>query len=180
MTATPVPATDRQPVVVGIDGSDRSKAALAWAAHYASLTDAPLVVVAAWRFPTDYGWTWPVPEGWSPEADTQAVADREVKEVLGPEPGLAYTVSVVEGHPAEVLTDASAGASIVVVGSRGRGQFAGMLLGSVSEHLTAHARCPVVVVRGETEEYGVQPAGSMADTAAAAGTTGTTSTGPPA
>jgi nucleotide-binding universal stress UspA family protein len=178
MTATPVPATDRRPVVVGIDGSDRSKAALAWGAHYASLTDAPLVVVAAWRFPTDYGWTWPIPEGWSPEADTQAVANREVEEVLGPEPGLAYTVSVVEGHPAEVLTDASARASIVVVGSRGRGQFAGMLLGSVSEHLTAHARCPVVVVRGEAKEDGVQPEGGTAGAKGAAGSTGNTGTGP--
>jgi len=54
---------------------------------------------------------------------------------------------VLEGHPAPLLIEASEGADLVVVGCRGYGGFAGMLLGSVSQHLTAHARCPVVVVR---------------------------------
>jgi nucleotide-binding universal stress UspA family protein len=56
-------------------------------------------------------------------------------------------LKVTEGHPAFVLTDAARGAALLVVGSRGHGAFAGMLLGSVSEYCAAHAPCPVVVVR---------------------------------
>lgn len=56
--------------------------------------------------------------------------------------------AVVEGHPAEALLDAADGADLLVVGSRGRGGFASALLGSVSQHVTHHARCPVVVIRG--------------------------------
>jgi nucleotide-binding universal stress UspA family protein len=59
----------------------------------------------------------------------------------------------MEGHPATRLIEASAGADLLVVGSRGHGAFAGMLLGSVSEHCVAHASCPVVVVR-----HSAQPA----------------------
>jgi nucleotide-binding universal stress UspA family protein len=53
----------------------------------------------------------------------------------------------VMGHPAKVLLDAAADAALLVVGSRGRGGFTGMLLGSVSQHVIARAACPVVVVR---------------------------------
>jgi nucleotide-binding universal stress UspA family protein len=62
-------------------------------------------------------------------------------------PTAHLTQVVREGRPAEVLLDESEGASTLVVGSRGRGAFAGMLLGSVSAHCIAHAGCPVVVVR---------------------------------
>jgi len=54
---------------------------------------------------------------------------------------------VVEGHPAEVLVEASSHADLLVVASRGHGQFGGMLLGSVSQHCATHAHCPVVIVR---------------------------------
>jgi nucleotide-binding universal stress UspA family protein len=63
-------------------------------------------------------------------------------------PGVAIESRVTEGHPAAVLVDASRGADLVVVGSRGHGEFAGMLLGSVSEHCVSNAHCPVVVLRG--------------------------------
>ncbi len=143
---------DHRPVVVGVDGSGPSEAALAWAARYAAMAAVPLVVITAWRYPTNYGWSPPFPEDWNPEADARAMLDHEVKEVLGPDPEITLTTSVLEGAPAQMLTESSKTASLIVVGSRGRGEFAGMLLGSVSEFLTAHAHCPVVVVRDALEE----------------------------
>jgi len=67
--------------------------------------------------------------------------------VLGTDPSLRVEQEVVEGHPAQQLVVASEGADLVVVGSRGHGGFVGMLLGSVSQHVSAHAACPVLVVR---------------------------------
>lgn len=134
-------------VVVGIDGSPASREALAWAARYAKAVGAPLEVLAAWHLPQLYGWDAPLPADWDPKADATAAANETVRAVLGDDPALSCRVEVVEGHPARLLTEASKRAALVVVGSRGRGEFAGMLLGSVSEFLTAHAHCPVVVVR---------------------------------
>jgi nucleotide-binding universal stress UspA family protein len=62
-------------------------------------------------------------------------------------PNVVVTTKIVEGHPAPVLINASRGASLLVVGSRGHGEFVGMLIGSTSEHCVANAACPVVVLR---------------------------------
>lgn len=143
-------------VVVGVDGSTPSKAALAWAARYAQAMGEPLRVVVAWRIPPSFGWEGPYPADWDPEADAKDAGEKALHEVLGTARPPGTSLEIVEGHPARVLTDASKHASLVVVGSRGRGEFAGMLLGSVSEFLTAHAHCPVVVVRegGEAASRG--------------------------
>lgn len=146
---------ERRGVVVGVDGSAPSKEALSWAARYARLAGEPLHVLVAWRLPPSYGWEGPYPADWDPEAEAKAAGESAVREVLGGEERSTFSLEVVEGHPARVLTDASKRAVLVVVGSRGRGEFAGMLLGSVSEFLTAHAHCPVVVVRDGAE---VKPA----------------------
>ncbi|HVC13422.1 MAG TPA: universal stress protein [Acidimicrobiales bacterium] len=142
----------RSAVVVGDDGSEHSKQALAWGARYAALVGAPLRVIAVWRLPTGYGWPLPVPGEWDPEGDARDVLDREVTEVFGPKRPDTLSFAVVEGPPGRVLVDESDHASLVVVGSRGRGAFAGMLLGSVSEFVTTHAHCPVVVVRNSAED----------------------------
>ncbi len=138
-------------IVVGVDGSDSSKAALAWGLRQARLTGAPLQVVMAWDYPLSYGWAV-VPQGVDLGADAASELERVVKEVTevekAAEPAVEITTSVIQGHPAVVLLNEAENASLVVVGSRGHGEFAGMLLGSVSEHLSTHTPCPVLIVRG--------------------------------
>lgn len=146
-TSDPGPDRARRPIVVGVDGSPPSRRALAWAVNQARETGTPLVAVAAWELPAGYGWPVPIPEDVDYEGDVRAELESAVDEVVPDRSGLDITTQVVNGHPAVVLQDMSASASLLVVGSRGHGGFTGMLLGSVSRHLTAHAACPVVVVR---------------------------------
>jgi nucleotide-binding universal stress UspA family protein len=146
MASSGDPHREVDPVVVGVDGSEHSKRALAWGARYAALTGAPLTVMAVWHPPLNYGWTGPTAPDRDPEADTRQMLEREAGEVLGAERPASVSLEVVQGPPGKVLVEASQHASAVVVGSRGRGEFAGRLLGSVSSHVSAHARCPVVVV----------------------------------
>lgn len=129
-------------VVVGVDGSPSSRAALCWAAEQAALTSAELEAVIGWSYPTSYGFPVIADVDWASSA--QKIVETEVTEVLGDKPA---TIRVLEGHPARVLLDAADGADLLVVGSRGHGGFAGLLLGSVSEYVVTHATCPVVVVR---------------------------------
>jgi nucleotide-binding universal stress UspA family protein len=137
-------------IVVGVDGSASSRRALDWAAREAKLRGVTLEAVIAWHVPPELSYP-AFPIGIDVEGDArQALAD-ELDAVLGP--GAPQVISRVEcGPAAPVLIDASRGADLLVVGSRGHGEFVGMLLGSVSRHCTAHAHCPVVVVRGEETE----------------------------
>jgi nucleotide-binding universal stress UspA family protein len=128
--------------------------ALAWAAKQAALCGSPLAVISTWRLPIGYGWTPSWPAGVDPATDVRTALDQSVLEVLGSDPEIEMTSEVIEGHPAVVLTEQSRTASLIVVGSRGHGEFAGMLLGSVSEFLTAHAHCPVVVTRDHEDSSG--------------------------
>lgn len=141
----------RGPIVVGVDGSQHSKKALAWAVRQAEITGLPLVAVSTWHLPTNYGWAIPWPEDLDLEADARTLLESVIEEVVGSQKKGEIDARVVEGHPARVLVTLSNSASLVVVGSRGHGEFSGMLLGSVSEYLTTHASCPVVVVRDGRE-----------------------------
>jgi len=134
-------------IVVGVDGSQSSIDALRWAAGQAKLTGAALEVVAAWEYPTSFGWLPPWPTDYDAEKEAYRALDEIVRPVLADHPGLEIRQTVMEGHPAPVLVKAAEAADLLVVGSRGHGAFAGMLLGSVSEHCASHAACPVVVVR---------------------------------
>lgn len=134
-------------VVVGYDGSPASEAAVDWAAVQADRVGGRLDVVTAWEYPTSWGNTIPLPTGYDPAADAQAMVDPVVARVHAAHPGLAVHAHVIEGHPGEVLTEASAHGSLLVVASRGHRPLAGVLLGSVSQHCVTHAACPVVVYR---------------------------------
>ncbi|MFY9892271.1 MAG: universal stress protein [Streptosporangiaceae bacterium] len=142
------PATGEGRIVVGVDGSRQSQLALRWAAHFAAIFGARLDVVGCWEYPPSYGWAAVAPE-WSPGDDMQKVLEETVQAVFGTEPPKGLQLRVVEGGAAKVLLDASEGAAILVVGSRGHGGFAGLLLGSVSAIVAEHSSCPVFIVHGD-------------------------------
>lgn len=137
-------------IVVGVDGSDCSEAALRWAVEEAQEHGAEMEVVMAWHEPPPaiappYG---SIPWGTETHAkdNAQKVLEQTMKNVLGDGPSNVGT-QLTEGNPAQVLIDASRGSDLLVVGTRGHGGFAGLLLGSISNQVAAHAACPVVVVR---------------------------------
>jgi nucleotide-binding universal stress UspA family protein len=132
-------------IVVGVDGSPASLGALEWAVRQASLTGAVVEAVTAWQFPATYG-GYPIAAATDWRANAQTIQDVAVKEALGDE-ATSLLRSVAQGHPVSVLLDKAADADLLVVGSRGHGGFTGMLLGSVSEHVVAHAPCAVVVIK---------------------------------
>lgn len=136
----------RTTIVVGVDGSPSSVEALRWAARQAELTGAELEAITSWRLPTTYGWIPAVADfDWAGNART--VLDAAVKDALDDDAAATIRRRVIEGPAPRVLLHAAADAELVVVGSRGHGEFAGMLLGSVAQHVVAHAPCPVLVVR---------------------------------
>jgi nucleotide-binding universal stress UspA family protein len=138
-------------IVVGVDSSPNSKTALRWAMAQARLTGASIEAVAAWQEPPttgySYGWLPDMYDGDSLAAITEKVLAETLADVAGQhaEP-VEIRTRVVQGHPAQVLLEAADGAQMLVLGSRGHGAFAGMLLGSVSQHCVHHPPCPVVVV----------------------------------
>jgi nucleotide-binding universal stress UspA family protein len=142
--ATPAPSPTGT-IVVGVDGSEPSKDALRWAIRQAELTGADVLAIIAWHLPNTYGQM--LPEGLDFEHDARTSLGEIIRDVLGPEPSVKVTAEVAEGSAAAALIEASTGADLLVVGSRGHGAFSGMLLGSVSEHCVSHASCPVVVLR---------------------------------
>ena len=141
-------ATDsgRPRIIVGVDGSASSIAALNWAAHQAELTGARLDAVTAWQWPTKSQFTRTPPD-YDPASDAQKGVDAFIDEVTSAYPSVAIQSKVVGGSPARVLVEESQGADLLVVGSRGHGEFPGMLLGSVSQHCVTSAHCAVVVLR---------------------------------
>jgi nucleotide-binding universal stress UspA family protein len=144
---TPEQAAGPGRIVVGIDGSHASVEALSWAARQADLTASTLEVIETWEWPSSLGWAVPVPADFDPEQDVRTTLAVIVERVRGEHPGLRIDERVINGHPAPILVDASKGADLLVVGSRGHGGFVGMLLGSVSEYCTTNAHCPVLVHR---------------------------------
>jgi nucleotide-binding universal stress UspA family protein len=138
----------RGKIVVGVDGSPSSQQALRWAARQARLTGEELHAVSAWDYPMTAEWAYALERiDWP--GNTRKALDDAITASLHPDEADRVQRSVVHGYPARVLLDAAADVDLLVVGSRGRGGVVGMLLGSVSQHVVTHARCPVVVVRDE-------------------------------
>jgi nucleotide-binding universal stress UspA family protein len=136
-------------IVAGVDGSPQSIAALRFACHRASFTHEAVVALHAWRpghVDLDYSGQLPEAIGQRSEA-AEELLDGCIAEVRADYPGVAVEPDSVAAPPAKALTDASAYASLVVTGSRGRGVVAGLVLGSVSQHLLNHARSPVAATR---------------------------------
>ena len=133
-------------IVVGVDGSLPSNAALAWAVRQAKLTGAVVEAVIAWEIPATYGFTMAVADV-DFEGTAAQVAANAIAKVTSPDEPVTIRTKVVQGYPAQVLLDASAGAELLVIGSRGHGGFAEAMLGSVGQHCVHHATCPVVVIR---------------------------------
>ncbi len=143
-------------IVVGVDGSESSKAALRWAIRQAKLTGSTVDAVAAWRFPSTYGLAPGDDSAPDLEGDAKSALTEALNEVSGLYPEVPVRPLVTEGHAAEVLLRAAKGADLLVVGSRGHGGFASAMLGSVSLNCVLHAHCPVLVLRDGRE--GLRPA----------------------
>lgn len=137
------------PIVVGVDGSAPSRAALEWAAEEASLKHAELHLVVAWHLPNFFGGPIPLPEDFDPVGPVQTVLSEAEKSVTDKYPDLVVKGHVEEGIAARALmaTAETLGASLLVVGARPHGEISGIFIGSVSENVASHAKCPVVVVR---------------------------------
>lgn len=145
-------AVDRNRLVVGVDGSEAGRHALRWAFAEAAVRDAHLDVVHVWSPPAPISFVGPILaptdtaayEQWAKEVLEEDV--RLVAAATGVAPQRISTESV-RGYPPKVLLDKATDADLLVVGSRGRGGFKGLLLGSVSQHCVVHATAPVAVVR---------------------------------
>lgn len=152
MATTQIHSAPR-PVVVGIDGSDSSLDALRTAQRMAVALGAPLRVVAAWRYrAAGFGLPpiglVPVILDPSPKDEARAVMNRSLRAVFGDEAPAGVQTAIIEGSAAETLIDESRSADLLVVGSRGHGGFAGLLLGSVSAACAEHAHSSVLIVHG--------------------------------
>lgn len=134
-------------IVVGVDGSDDSKRALQWAAEEARWTHSEIEAVIAWEYPSSFGWAAVLPDDYDPADDARKVLAQTVGDALGNEPDVPVHLIIERGQPAATLLRLSVDARELVVGSRGHGGFAGLLLGSTSTQCMHHAKCPVVVVR---------------------------------
>jgi nucleotide-binding universal stress UspA family protein len=134
----------RRRIVVGVDGSKSSVDALHWAERLATALGAQIDAVTAWNYPSSYGMSaWPV--DWNPAADADAALQHALRLAFGDSTPAGLIAVVSEGHPANILVEASSGAELLVVGSRGHGGFVGLLIGATSAHCAEHAACSVFI-----------------------------------
>lgn len=131
-------------IVVGIDGSPDGARALRWAADFADLSGADLVLVTVWQWPLSYGAPvfWPA---FDPDGEARTVVEKARAGVTLRRG--AVRTAVHEGRPGQVLVSLAEHAAALVVGSQGHGALTEAVLGSVSAYCVRHAHCPVVVVR---------------------------------
>jgi nucleotide-binding universal stress UspA family protein len=151
--STPRDAVPPHAIVVGVDGSSSSEEALRWALRQSSVTGQEVHAVISWNYVVDYGLSY-ADVDW--EKNATEILDKSVQQVAGAADTPRVHQHVIAGHPVRVLLDAAEDADLLVVGCRGHGGFAGMLLGSVSQHVAAHATCPVLIVHDHAAADGGQ------------------------
>lgn len=141
-------------IIVGVDGSPAGRRALAWAVEEGRLRGSGVCAVHVWDIPGHAGFAGrtlaaPVDDAVVPElVELRRAAESRLAEAVAEvEAADGVEQRVLQGRPAEALVEQARGADLLVVGSRGHGSLAGVLLGSVSQACTRHATCPVVVVR---------------------------------
>ena len=134
-----------RPVVVGVDDSDPSRRALAWAAEHARRRGVSLVPVHAFQSPSPAHFWYP-PDRDPEELRRRASSFLQTQVATVDTSGVDLDCRAVDDRASAALLDAGALASLIVVGSRGRGQVVGSILGSVSDQVAHHATCPVVIV----------------------------------
>ena len=142
--------SDKGRIVVGIDGSPHSQVALSWAVQEARLRGLGLRIIHV--FPALVTYWGTTSSEYHPKEE--AAARKMFEEALAAAPpmdDLNVERTLVPGNPSQILIEASRGARLLVIGSRGVGAFRGMLAGSVSIHCTTQAHCPVLIVRDEHE-----------------------------
>ena len=141
-------------IVVGVDGSPSSVAALRWAVAEATVTGDTVEAIMVWQYPIaadGYGWA---PVFIDERVNLEAYAEKTLSEAvdlaISPDCPVAVERRVVEGYASTELVAESAHADLLVVGSRGHGTFADALIGSTSQNCAHHAKCPVVIVRSQS------------------------------
>jgi nucleotide-binding universal stress UspA family protein len=133
-----------RPIVVGVNGSPSSLEALKWAVGQATLTGANVQAVFAWQYPALAG-VDPITAHMNWRVSAEQTLDAALATALGPDRA-KVSATVTEGHPAQVLLDASAHAGLLVIGNRGHGTFIESLPDSVRAHVLTRAACPVLVM----------------------------------
>lgn len=146
MTSQPGGRRAEHLIVVGVDGSEPSKAALDWAIRQARLTGAEVLAVTAWAYPAGYGYPLILPPIQWKRVATRVVT-AAISEVAAGTGDVAVRHEVVKGSAAHALLAASAGADLLVIGNRSHGGLAGALVGSAGQQCVRHATCPVAVIR---------------------------------
>jgi nucleotide-binding universal stress UspA family protein len=131
-------------VVVGVDGSKQSDAAVAWADLYAKVSGATIVLVCAWEWATAYGYPMMF-EGYHPDIDAAALVEKARAGLSVPPEQVRILTQ--EGPAGHVLVETATDAGLLVVGTHGHRAVNSILLGSVSSYCIHHAHCPVLVVR---------------------------------
>lgn len=149
-------------IVVGVDGSSSARKALKWAVAEADAWGAEITAVAAVPMASGAGalaWLPAAVDRDQVLADVRAGLDRAVAEAVKDHPGVTVRRHALDGNAAQLMAEFSTAVDLVVVGSRGRGGFSGLLLGSTSQGVLSHAACPVMVVPARTSDDRLEAGG---------------------
>ena len=147
------PASPAGPhIIVGVDGSESSVKALQEARRIAEGLQVQLEAVAVWQNSHSMYDFYASQSGWTPEKQIEKLLQETADSAFGANKPANFTMTMLQGNnPARTMIKHSAGAEMLVLGSRGHGGFSGLLLGSVSTACVAHAQCPVLIVHNKDQ-----------------------------